>query len=145
LTQNYSGRLRNLAGYQAGLHELLVAVPCRIGPDADPTYALLDTGSEWNILDWLTAVRLGYDSMEEGASISLSSRFGIARGRLIRIPMGFDAAEGEDLELEATWFVSEEWPGPTVIGWRGCLERIRFAFDTDEEWFYFGPSRRGAG
>jgi hypothetical protein len=30
-----------------------------------------------------------------------------------------------------------EWPGPMVLGWKGCLERIRFGFDPNVESFYF--------
>jgi hypothetical protein len=43
--------------------------------------------------------------------------------------------------IEATWFISPDWPGPLVLGWKGCLERLRFALDPtpEEEWFYFGP------
>ena len=39
--------------------------------------------------------------------------------------------------MDATWFVAPDWPGPSVIGWRGCLERMRFALDPGEEAFYF--------
>ena len=54
-----------------------------------------------------------------------------------RIPVRFAAEEGNSLEVEATWFLSEDWIGPPVIGWKGCLERIRFALDPAEEPFYF--------
>ena len=59
-------------------------------------------------------------------------------GSLERIPLTLTASDGDSLTIDATWFVSEEWPGPTVIGWRGALERIRFAIDPSEESFYFG-------
>jgi hypothetical protein len=42
------------------------------------------------------------------------------------------------LETEATFFVSPDWPGPMVIGWKGCLEWIRFALDPGEDAIYFG-------
>ena len=29
------------------------------------------------------------------------------------------------------------WPGPIVIGWKGCIERMRFGIDPFEECFYF--------
>jgi hypothetical protein len=49
----------------------------------------------------------------------------------------FDASEGRPLTIQATCFVSADWPGPMVIGWKGCLERIHFGFDTTLELFYF--------
>ena len=49
----------------------------------------------------------------------------------------FAASEGQPLTIQATCFVSTEWPGPMVIGWKGCLERMRFGFDTTAELFYF--------
>ncbi|MBI4531612.1 MAG: hypothetical protein HY709_08815, partial [Candidatus Latescibacteria bacterium] len=49
-----------------------------------------------------------------------------------------EAEEGENVEVEATWFISPDWPGPIVIGWKGCLERLRFAVDPSEDTFYFG-------
>jgi len=52
--------------------------------------------------------------------------------------MRFRATEGQPLLVEATWFVSPDWPGPLVLGWKGCLERFRFALDPNEERFYFG-------
>jgi hypothetical protein len=36
-----------------------------------------------------------------------------------------------------------DWPGPTVLGWRGCLDRFRWAIDPDDEVFYFGRCIRG--
>jgi hypothetical protein len=68
----------------------------------------------------------------------LLTRFGTFAGDLERIPLHLPAEEGELLTVDATWFVCEDWPGPTVLGWKGCLERIRFAFDPSEETFYFG-------
>jgi hypothetical protein len=53
------------------------------------------------------------------------------------IPIVFQAEEGEDLEVPATWFISEHWPGPVVIDWKGGLERMRFALDLSEDAFYF--------
>jgi hypothetical protein len=56
------------------------------------------------------------------------------RGRL-----SFPADEGSPLDVEVTWFVSADWPGPVVIGWRGSLERLRFGLDPSSDDFYFGP------
>jgi hypothetical protein len=53
------------------------------------------------------------------------------------IPSEFEADEGSPLAVEATWFVADGWPGPIVIGWKGCLERMRFALDPSADAFYF--------
>jgi len=67
----------------------------------------------------------------------LLTRFGRLTGNLLRFRTFLVASEGESVEIEATWFVCTDWPGPMVLGWRGCLERIRFGFDPGEEIFYF--------
>jgi hypothetical protein len=67
----------------------------------------------------------------------LLTRFGRLASQLIRFSTVLVAQVGEDVEIEATWFVSFDWPGPMVLGWKGCLERVRSAFDPGEEAFYF--------
>jgi hypothetical protein len=59
-------------------------------------------------------------------------------GQLARIPVTLFASEGESLTVEATWLICPDWPGPVVIGWKGCLERLRFAIEPGEEGIYFG-------
>ncbi|HHC24032.1 MAG TPA: hypothetical protein ENK58_01260 [Desulfobacterales bacterium] len=53
-----------------------------------------------------------------------------------------DPGQGDELTVESTTFVSEEWDGPVVLGYRGFLERIRFALDSGvtpgNQIFYFG-------
>jgi hypothetical protein len=61
----------------------------------------------------------------------------VLSGRLERVPLSFVADIGVPLDVEASCFVSEEWPGPMVIGWKGCLDWIRFALDPSEDAFYF--------
>jgi hypothetical protein len=100
--------------------------------------ALLDTGSEWCVLPPALARDLGLDTASDASTPRLLSRFGAIAGRLERVPITFHASEGENLTIEATCFVSADWPGPLVIGWKGCLERMRFAFDPGDDSFYFG-------
>ncbi len=66
----------------------------------------------------------------------LQTRFGRFSGQLSRFPLFLVANEGETAEVDATWFVSPDWPGPMVIGWKGCLERVRFGFDPGDDSFY---------
>jgi hypothetical protein len=70
-------------------------------------------------------------------TISVDTRFGRLAGWLERMPLRFPAIDGETLEVQATCFISEDWPGPNVIGWKGCLERIRFGIDPTDDSFYF--------
>ena len=53
-------------------------------------------------------------------------------------PVRLVADEGEDLDIEATMFLSPDWPGGNFIGYEGLLERIRFAVDPETNLFYFG-------
>jgi hypothetical protein len=56
------------------------------------------------------------------------------------------AEEGENLAFEATAFVPEQheeegWSDmPSILGFYGCLERIRMAIDPVTETFYFGST-----
>jgi hypothetical protein len=96
----------------------------------------VDTASPWCILPPDIALVLGYLPTAEGDT-RLHTRFGTLSGELLRLPVSLMADEGEAATVEATWFLSSDWPGPVVIGWKGCLERPRFAFDPREDSFYF--------
>lgn len=56
--------------------------------------------------------------------------------------IGLEAEKGESLTVDATVFVpkleDQEWRHPNFIGLSGFLERIRFAIDPDNNYFYFG-------
>jgi hypothetical protein len=135
-TQAYEGKSRYYADYDDGRDRYLVAVDCRLG---ETTFsALFDTGSQWCILSPRIAQALGYDVEPALQTVPLSTRFGTFHGRLERIPLSFPVEEGNAVEVEATWFISPDWPGPAVIGWKGCLERIRIALDPSDDSFYFG-------
>jgi hypothetical protein len=137
MTQEYSGRASYATDYEAFPFRLLVAVPCLVESVSERMHALVDTACEWCMLPRRVAQRLDLDlSGDEDAAV-LSTRFGTLHGQLHRLSLTFDASEGEPLTIEATCFVSEDWPGPMVIGWRGGLERVCFGFNTREETFYF--------
>jgi hypothetical protein len=67
------------------------------------------------------------------------------RGNIYRVNIVFLADEGDDITIDATVFVpDEEWQNswgehPGYIGLTGCLERMRFAVDPENDRFYFGP------
>ena len=64
---------------------------------------------------------------------------GVFRGQLYRGLITLLADEGSPLDVEATVFVTPDWPGPNFLGYQGLLQRIRFAVDPESNRFYFGP------
>jgi len=137
LRQEYSGRAWYYPDHSVGPFELLLAVPCRLGDSSDRVDALLDTAAEWCVISTRAAEMAGYPIDTRCRQSLMSTRFGTLQGTIERIPLTIPADEGEHLTLEATWFVSPDWAGPVVLGWRGLLERIRFAVDPDAQKFYF--------
>jgi hypothetical protein len=142
-SQEYPARASYLADFRAGPHRLVVAVACQLGPL--PYFALLDTAADWYVLPPEVAVELGFGLEPDPVVPPYSTRQGLLLGRHKRVPVILLAAEGDPLEVDATWFISPDWAGPMVIGWKGCLERLRFALDPTpgEEFIYFGPVQEG--
>jgi len=136
MNQSYTGRARYESNVADPAGALLVAVQCQVSGREVKEAALLDTASPWCILPPSIALDLGYTPNPEG-NTRLHTRFGLLSGELVRLPVLFPADEGEPAEVEATWFLSSDWPGPIVIGWTGCLERMKFAFDPRENGFHF--------
>jgi hypothetical protein len=133
-----TGRVFYQSDRQEGPHSLLVAVPCRVGSVSRQVYALLDTTSERCVLPPDLAAELG-DELDVIPAVSqLHTRFGLLTGALGRVTVVFDAADGDALAVDATCFTSEGWRGPMVIGWKGCLDRMRIGLDPSDESFYFG-------
>ena len=101
--------------------------------------ALLDTGGHFCVLGSAVA-----DALEKyltgglDQATLLTSR-GRIQGRLYRHRIDLLADDGSDLGVEATVLVSPDWQGPSVIGYTGMLDRIRFAVDPPQNRFHFGP------
>ncbi|MBI4000481.1 MAG: hypothetical protein HY348_01690 [Nitrospira defluvii] len=70
----------------------------------------------------------------------MSTRLGTRKFRLKRIPVEILADQGESLSVEATVAVLPDWHHGTFIGYAGLLERIKFAVDPSDNYFYFGPA-----
>jgi len=135
LNQSYAGRSRYHADQIHDQHRLFVSVACRLGTHRID--ALIDTGSQWCMLTTRLAEDLGLLADPGGIETRIHTCFGLLSGQLVRYPVSFHADEGVSVDVDATWFASTDWPGPPVVGWKGCLERLRFALDPAEERFYF--------
>jgi hypothetical protein len=137
-----TGSAKYYADYEYGPANLLVAIQFSIGRGLPSVHGLLDTASTWIVLskDFLVSLDIEIDE-DPSLKEKMLTRFGTITGYLNRIPIIIIAEEqdGSSLEVEATCFISEEWNGrPPVIGWRGCLERMKFAIDPSQDRFYFG-------
>jgi hypothetical protein len=123
---------------------LLIGVSCKVGDEPVEVDALLDCAAEWSVLNSAVAEKLGFLDAGGGLELTLSTRFGRVDGTLVTIPLTLVASEGKPLTFEVRWFVSEYWYGPTVLGWRGCLSQIRFAWNPDDDRIYFAAAGHGA-
>ncbi len=121
-----------------------VAVRCRIETLESGCSAFLDTGAEWSMIGEEMAVAINGQLGPPIRSLTMSTRLGTIFGELHRVSITLlaDPGQGDELTIESTTFVSEEWEGPVVLGYRGFLERMRFALDPGiipgEQIFYFG-------
>lgn len=106
-----------------------VAVSCRIATWPHPLHAMLDTAVQWCLLPPPVTEAVGCSLEPDPAVPPLSTRFGTFYGRHERLTLTFSADEGAELLVDATFFIAADWPGPPVLGWKGFLERIRFALD----------------
>lgn len=133
------GRSRFTDGI-VGSQEQSAKIFVRIEPESlgGVIFAQLDTGAAWSILDSQVAEELSLLN-GQGGPTTISTRLGGFSGRLERTRISIVADEGESLNVEATVWVSPDWPGHSFLGYGGLLERIRFAVDPSDNTFYFGP------
>lgn len=109
------------------------------------TEAILDTGAPYVVCHPRLAPLLQVDSETALEDRNLLIRGSWVRGVLHRLPVRFPAEAGQDLYVDATVFLPDPayaatWGNlPSFIGLSGCLERMRFALDPDDDAFYFGP------
>ncbi len=99
---------------------------------------MVDTAASLCVLEGVLADLLSPYCQVLSRDQQLSSRMGTFVGDLVRAPITLLADEGESLTVDATVFLSTDWPGPNFIGYNGLLERIRFAVDPPTNSFYFG-------
>ena len=107
-----------------------------------PVSAVIDTAAPWCILQPNVADRIIDDLEMVEDAVVLSTRLGLVKGRLYRGWITLPAEAGEDLDIQATIFLSPEWRGENFIGYKGMLNRMRFAVDPATNLFYFGEVGR---
>jgi hypothetical protein len=118
--------------------EARILVPLSLEAISQTLFAVVDTAAPWCIFEPEVGSLLRQCLSPSQEHAVLSSRFGTLRGSLYRVPIALIAEEGESLDVEATVFLSPDWPGPNFIGYQGLLQRIRFAVDPETNLFYFG-------
>jgi hypothetical protein len=122
--------------YDRGTYKLITGVECQFTTIETTQMALLDTGSELSVVDNEVYQAFLDDDVLLGSPVGtrkINTRLGNFEGTLYRVDVGLTADWGEDLVIEGTFLFCEDWKGPTVLGFGGFLERIRFAIDPDYE------------
>ncbi len=115
-----------------------IYVPFRLQGVAIRWVGLLDTGGHFCILSPEVVEMVGDVLSGSDQEASLLTSQGRLVGGLYRHGIELLATDGENLELEATVFVSPGWSGPSILGYTGVLDRVRFAVDPRANRFYFG-------
>jgi hypothetical protein len=140
MTVHFADRLRYWTDWPIENFTLIVAIPAMIGTDTEDTALLLDTASDCCVISASNALASGWGGGFGLAKQKLSSRLGNFEGVTDRFDLTFRGFNKETLVIDATWLIIEDWPGPTVLGWRGGLERIQWAMVPMDNWFYFAAA-----
>jgi hypothetical protein len=90
---------------------------------------MLDTGAHWTLVGPAIIDLLGEQLGEAIDSVKMSTRLGRYEGTLHRLPIHLIADLGADFTVDGTCLALSEWPGPTILGFNGFLERLRFALE----------------
>ena len=109
---------------------LPVAVWCSFGSHSKAReLAMIDTGAHWTLIGSELSEILGDELGTELESISMSTRLGKFHGTLHRLSIQLIADTGKDYTVDGTCLALPDWYGPSILGFNGFLERIRFAFE----------------
>lgn len=105
----------------------------------EQSYAQLDTGAAFSVLDRATADALGLLD-GDGERERMITHVGTVEGTLERVSLKLIAQEGDSLDIQATFLVSDDWERHTFLGYTGLLDHVRIALDPSpgKNWFYFG-------
>ncbi|OQW89003.1 MAG: hypothetical protein BWK78_07835 [Thiotrichaceae bacterium IS1] len=122
--------------YEIDPHKLITGVECQFPAIQMEQMALLDTGSELSVAGSTVYQWFFYRNVSLGEPVgqrSIHTRLGTFEGHLYRLEVKLTAHWGESLTVEGTLLFCEHWTGPTVLGFHGFLERLRFAIDPNYE------------
>jgi hypothetical protein len=120
-----------------------------VAPEHNPESKIpmiVDTGAPWCVLDPDLADDWGLEPIAVyEPNMKINIRGYEFDGRLARGHIVVHAASGDNLRVQATFFIPElmpddPWNFPNFLGLDGFLNRIRFAVDPSENAFYFGSS-----
>jgi len=104
---------------------------------------MLDTGAHWTLIGSEHIELLGNELGEGLGAVMMSTRLGRFHGTLHRLPIRLLADLGTDITVDATCLALKKWTGPSVLGFSGFLERLRFALDPGDMQtparIHFGP------
>jgi len=122
--------------YEIGPYKLITGVECEFPALQMEEMALLDTGAELSLASRTVYQWFFQKNVPLGDLVgtrSIHTRLGTFNGNLYRVEVGLTAHWGKPLMVEGTFLFCETWTGPTVLGFQGFLERIRFAIDPNYE------------
>lgn len=134
----FEDRFRYLTDWPDGAHSLIVALSVWIGDSNEQTCMLLDTACHTCVMSTATAEEVGWEPSSDLERRRIDTRLGQFTGLIDRIDISFRGFNDRSLVVDCTWLIIEGWPGPTIMGWNGCLERMRWAVEPMDNWFYFG-------
>jgi hypothetical protein len=122
--------------YDFGPHKIITGVDCEFPAIQAKQVALLDTGAELSVVSQSIYQCFFDTDLVLGSpvdQVTLHTRLGTFAGNLYRVEVTLTAQWGQPLTIEGTFLFCDDWTGPTVLGFHGCLERLRFAIDPNYE------------
>jgi hypothetical protein len=138
VTIEFDSRCRYVTDWPSGEHTLIVGLLAWVGNSAEQTALLVDTACAFCVVSSQLARDYGWEPSDDLEILTISTRLGTFEGVIDRIDVTFRGADHSWLAVDCTWIIIDDWTGPTVLGWKGCLERFKFHFEPLDNWFYFG-------
>lgn len=105
--------------------------------DLPEELALFDTGSDITIMSRRWALACGIIPFSKKPTKPLQSRLGKHMGEFLPVRFTLIETEGQPLAWEGEAWFSETWDGPSIIGWRGVLNHLRFHLDPGSSTAHF--------
>ncbi len=136
--------LTGASGYldaHPGIKESQPRIYVKFQPDGvdDSHVALFDTGGHYCLLDREIAVSVEPRLTDRIGDMALRTAQGTVRGDLYIHQVKLIAEVGKSLAVDCVVLISPDWRGPSLLGYVGMLDRLRFAIDPRTNRFYFGP------